>query len=486
MVRVRCPQCQTEFRVASAQPVCPGCGFAGQGAAAAATLDPRPSESWSGQAEGEAPATQWVRDPEPVAGAWSPDQDQEHLPAETGGQPASEAPKGSRTGVIAAVLVVTLLLVGGAAAYLVIWSPLSPFGKDNPPVTEDDLRAALDRLDSDLSDTAEEAWMFKVNGESDGEAMNMEMGYDPNGPKTHTRTVLAGDGGQGLDYTEKQVGRVINHIVDGTTYVGRDEDPTTYDAPTFNDDPSDPIGSGNAPALENDLFDEVEITSTTQEKLRGRDATRFDVVNRTDSQETGSIWIFHDDKRLGKMYMINATEEFTVDVFWGDDVDITVTETGTRTSFSKPESSLTFLGDDEETTYQYEIPDDFKEEVKLEEVELHAINGTVPSQHEFEDGSGSAEGDPVAVRARMLLTDGTKTEGNFTLAYEDRDADGLLSAGDVYTITVRNGDDFEEARFFDLWSGVYDGGPLPGFDWVLALAAVGSVLALGRRSLQRN
>jgi MYXO-CTERM domain-containing protein len=388
---------------------------------------------------------------QPAAEQWLPVEAQEPLIVPL---PQPAPAKRRRTGLVVTTVVVALLLVGSGAAYVLLYSPYRLGGEE--PLTEEDLRSALTELQAlAATDTPSDAWglqgTFKFAPGADAPAVNLEirMLWNPAQQAYLVKVEAAGEFAS-LSFEKKQKGSVINYVSSSGALLGRDEKPSTLGGFERTEDPEDAF------PLESLVVERTELVT-----LRGRDATHFIGRNGTEPAE---VWVFHDTRQVGKVKVQTEMGQAEVDVLRGAEVVIEVDATLTRrASFElKHEPRYEASVSAGWAWINGTISAEHTEEVKLIEVEMRVV--------------GDA-GTPVA---SLRLDRGSANAGNYTLSYQDRDGDGLVSAGDRYSFRHPY-EESVELKFFDLWANAYEGGPqTPGFAPWAAVAAV-ALLALWRR-----
>ena len=210
-------------------------------------------------------------------------------------------------------------------------------------------------------------------------------------------------------------------------------------------------------------------------------------------------------------YSNNGSETVQIDYFYGDDVQLSINPDFPRTSVTieMDEEFMVEGGDDGDFTcdngntipmswvnddwddcgdnsdegvdvselppavgiWQGEVSEDHTQEVLLSEIELRI---------------GEEDDEEFYYNISMMLDGGstnvTDEDGDWwNMTWNDVDGDGLVSAGDTYSVLTNSSaaDDFE-VLFYDHWADQYSGGPLPGFGMLLVLGALLSAVILKR------
>lgn len=463
MPNLRCPRCANVVSVAADEsPVCTKCGFGGAAPAPGVPTYAPPVQPYAAPAAGA---------PFVVAPAAAP---------------ATHSPR--RAFPIILAVSIGVLLIGGALAGAYF---LGAFGSDKGgSVTEAQLKSALAAFrEGGPAGTA-------ASGGSDSAygmvgSMTGMPGFGGGGSGTMSlefRMLFDGDedayemgykgsgGGVSVDMTIKQKGRVINYLLGTDAFEGRDEDPATLPAM---DEMTEMTGDGAS--FKDELFGEnVVIDGTEGVKHRGKPATKFRIHNPASPEEKGEVIIYDGSQRLAWMKMGVEGGTMEVQMLYGDEVDIQVKSYAQKASFSMGDEP--FGGADGSECEVWDsggfgsrkctVSEGHVQEVKLNEVELRAREGSM---------SESGSGQPNYVAA-MRLDERSKTVNGFTFTFEDKDQDGLLSAGDTYSYRFPEGDSgstYRTVEFYDLWAGKPAGGPalgMPGFEgFALLFGLVGLV-----------
>jgi hypothetical protein len=108
---------------------------------------------------------------------------------------------------------------------------------------------------------------------------------------------------------------------------------------------------------------------------------------------------------------------------------------------------------------------------------FQSSGGIALSEVLAEVGMPSSPGESVEPEWTMPLSEGSKTEGGVTLAFEDVDGDGTVSVGDTLTIT-RDENSYAAVTLMDTVSGYRI---VPGLGVLFAALALAGVALLARR-----
>ena len=200
-------------------------------------------------------------------------------------------------------------------------------------------------------------------------------------------------------------------------------------------------------------------------------------------------------------YASNGSETVHIDYSYGDEVELSISESYPRTSvtieidddgdftcdngdtipMSWVNDGYDDCGDNSDegvsavTIQQGEVTDEHTQEVLLSEIELRVGEG---DEDEFDYN--------ISMMLDAGSTNVTDASGDWwNITWTDVDGDGLVSAGDTHSVLTNSSaaDDFE-VLFYDHWADQYAGGPLPGFSMLIALGAMLSAALVRRHSRQ--
>ncbi len=349
------------------------------------------------------------------------------------------------------MLAVVLLLAG--LAYLLARAPWNPAMNPEGRLSEDDLWLALEDFGRLAGGSAsEEKWGYEGTGKN-GTYGSFEIRslQDPANRAFEISLALV-VATESLEYSRKQSGEVLNVHFNGTTYLGRDEDPTTLsESPTSVSRPEDRLD-----------FETLEVDRSEPATIEGKVATKFYGYNETAAFE---FWVWNDSKKLARIRMVEGDDEFDLRLLYGDDVQIVV-------DGSLPDRMAVTMQKEETHTaaqgWYYvngSLTQNQTEEVSLADLEMRAVAGT---------------DDPATVNASMRLDRGAQAQGDYAFTFADADGDGLLSAGDSYTFRYPSSDEAMNLRFYDSWANQYVGA-LAGFQATALLASLALGLVMVRR-----
>ena len=203
----------------------------------------------------------------------------------------------------------------------------------------------------------------------------------------------------------------------------------------------------------------------------------------------------------------NGSETVQIDYFYGDDVQLSINPDFPRTSVTietdeefeiegSDDGDFTCdngntipmswvndgwddCGDDSDegvpvvSIWQGEVSEDHTHEVLMSEIELRI---------------GEEDDEEFYYNISMLLDAGstnvTDDDGVWwNMTWNDVDGDGLVSAGDTYSVLTNSSAANDlEVRFYDHWADQYAGGPLPGFGLLLVAGGLISAAFTRRRA----
>ncbi len=195
-------------------------------------------------------------------------------------------------------------------------------------------------------------------------------------------------------------------------------------------------------------FDTTTI-SDLEWRITGDEDSRQQVA--TSSNSTHSIVI----ELRGNPPMIMAIEtysgeeeQFVLTVRIGDDVDLHINQGMTRAPIGfNPYREPTDFG--EICVWAGEVPDNLVSEAFPEEIEIRGLSSN-------DDGAITM----ASLRMDSDYSNVTASDGAWwEFQWDDRDADNLVSAGDLYAVRTNSTGDPSIAAF-DLWADSWTGGPL--------------------------
>ena len=141
-------------------------------------------------------------------------------------------------------------------------------------------------------------------------------------------------------------------------------------------------------------------------------------------------------------------EQFVLTVRVGDDVDLQINQGMTRAPIGfNPYREPTDFG--EISVWAGEVPDNLVSEAFPEEIEIRGLSSN------DEEATTMASLRMDSNYSNVTASDGAWWE----FQWDDRDADDLVSAGDLYAVRTNATGDPSIAAF-DLWADSWTGGPL--------------------------
>ena len=162
----------------------------------------------------------------------------------------------------------------------------------------------------------------------------------------------------------------------------------------------------------------------------------------------------------------DGNEASKITIIWGGDASLSLNNSYSRTSVLMEMDKDMSMGSTQEITiFSGVLNDDHIQEVLMDEIELRIGSEDVESS-EFD---------------HFFSLPLTNESSNFTdingdwwdVEWIDADSNGLVSSGDSYSVITNNSSAWDyEVRFYDYWADAYEGGPLPGFEFLILLGAV--------------
>ena len=162
----------------------------------------------------------------------------------------------------------------------------------------------------------------------------------------------------------------------------------------------------------------------------------------------------------------DGNEASKITIIWGGDASLSLNNSYSRTSVLMEMDKDMSMGSTQEITiFSGVLNDDHIQEVLMDEIELRIGSEDVESS-EFD---------------HFFSLPLTNESSNFTdingdwwdVEWIDADSNGLVSSGDSYSVITNNSSAWDyEVRFYDYWADAYEGGPLPGFEFIILLGAV--------------
>jgi hypothetical protein len=163
----------------------------------------------------------------------------------------------------------------------------------------------------------------------------------------------------------------------------------------------------------------------------------------------------------------------TIPLLYANDGEADCPDDSDELEYSTGTSSLT-----------YEVPADFIYEVSLSDLQLHA--GMSEYSDDEEEDAVFTQITSLDLSSAMETSYTDEDGATWDISYTDVDGDGLLSAGDIMTLSTDAGSDSAEPtlRIYDTWAeGYTDESPalLPGFGLLGLLAVLSFAAVLVRR-----
>jgi hypothetical protein len=337
-----------------------------------------------------------------------------------------------------------------------------------------------DRFGMVMALTANGTEMVSVKGAFDnrtGESY-FEMKGDP--------AAFGEDAGEaGAQYLQNGIGIYTTkegslYLANGTAFVFPPGDSEGGFVPSPEEGPlsqfTDPVGTFA------DFDDNTTVHSATPIVHKGKPAMRLVVTTAHEGEDmNATVIVWTSPQRLARIETTLPPEAgdeasplanalATIDFSYDNDVAVTIPPAAKRAlGLAYKSNASPFSGNDGPVVWTFQTGGG----IALGDVEVHVKDASVM------DGSSESGMDFASIPTKwsMKLSDKTKTEGGVTIAFDDKDGDGKVSANDTLTITS-SGNEPPTAVLYDTVTKTY---VVPGFGVALLVGALAALALLRRR-----